>query len=80
MVFKSTTRLVQVNVVVHDHKGEPVSDLKKRTLPLAKKGSRNRFHSFRWSPPINWRHNLQTSRLISFSNRLQERTGAPAMA
>jgi len=37
-VIKVTTRLVQVNVVVHDKKGEPVTDLKKEDFVLYDKG------------------------------------------
>ena len=37
-VFRSTTRLIQVNVVVHDKHGEPVADLKKEDFVLLEKG------------------------------------------
>lgn len=37
-IIKVTTRIVQVNVVVHDKKGEPVTDLKKEDFTLYDKG------------------------------------------
>src|ERR1051326_7027522 len=37
-VFRSGTRLVQVNVVVHNKSGEPVADLKKEDFPILELG------------------------------------------
>ena len=37
-VFRTATRLVQVNVVVHDHHGQPVGDLKKEDFTIAERG------------------------------------------
>ena len=37
-VFRVATRLVQVNVVVHDHHGQPVVDLKKEDFSIAERG------------------------------------------
>jgi len=37
-VFRTATRLVQVSVVVHDSRGQPVSDLKKDDFTLTEKG------------------------------------------
>jgi VWFA-related protein len=78
VVFKSTTRLVQVNVVVHDHKGEPVSDLKKEDFIVSEKGKPQQIAFFSMessdklaSQPTKLPPNI-------FSNRLQERTGVPA--
>ncbi len=78
VVFKSTTRLVQVNVVVHDHKGEPISDLKKEDFTVSEKGKPQQIAFFSMessdklaSPPAKLPPNI-------FSNRLQERTGVPA--
>src|SRR5580658_10297068 len=38
IVFHSTTRLVQVNVVAHDKDGKPVADLKKEDFSVTEKG------------------------------------------
>jgi VWFA-related protein len=37
-VFRVATRLVQVNVVVHDHHGQPVADLKKDDFTITERG------------------------------------------
>src|SRR6516162_10134725 len=37
-VFRSTTRLVQINVVVHDKHGQPVTDLKKEDFVVIDRG------------------------------------------
>jgi VWFA-related protein len=37
-VFRSGTHLVQVNVVVHDKRGEPIADLKKEDFTLFERG------------------------------------------
>src|SRR5262249_57806817 len=37
-VFRSSTRLVQVNVVVHDKHGQPVTDLKKEDFTVLEHG------------------------------------------
>ena len=37
-VFRVGTRLVQVNVVVHDHHRQPVADLKKEDFTIAERG------------------------------------------
>src|SRR6266511_4365948 len=37
-VFRVSTRLVQVSVVVHDSHGQPVSDLKKEDFTITERG------------------------------------------
>ena len=37
-VFRASTRLVQVSVVVHDHQGQPVRDLTKEDFALTERG------------------------------------------
>jgi VWFA-related protein len=44
--IRVTTRLVQVNVVVHDKKGEPVSDLKKEDFTILEKGKEQKVAVF----------------------------------
>ncbi len=46
VVIKSTTRLVQVSVVVHGKKGEPVADLKKEDFVLYDKGQEQKIKLF----------------------------------
>src|ERR1039457_1540373 len=45
-VIKVTTHLVQVNVVVHNKKGEPVTDLKKEDFVLYDKGQEQQIKLF----------------------------------
>src|SRR5262245_54151143 len=45
-VIKVTTHIVQVSVVVHDKKGEPVKDLKKEDFVLTDKGEEQRIRLF----------------------------------
>src|SRR5258708_8060658 len=44
--IRVTTRLVQVNVVVHDKKGEPVADLKKEDFSIFDKGKEQKVAVF----------------------------------
>jgi len=56
--IRVTTRLVQVNVVVHDKKGEPVSDLKKEDFTIFDKGKEQKVAVFTVdsinAPPKTW--------------------------
>ncbi len=45
-VVKVTTRIVQVSVVVHDKKGQPIADLKKEDFTLLDKGQEQRIRFF----------------------------------
>src|SRR5258707_2720986 len=44
--IRVTTRLVQVNVVVHDKKGEPIADLKKEDFTIIDKGKEQKVAVF----------------------------------
>src|SRR6267154_2463767 len=44
--IRVTTRLVQVNVVVHDKKGEPIADLKKEDFTILDKGKEQKVAVF----------------------------------
>ncbi len=46
LLIKSTTRLIQVNVVVHDHKGQPVKDLKKEDFKVFDNGKPQKISVF----------------------------------
>jgi VWFA-related protein len=56
--IRVTTRLVQLNVVVHDKKGEPVSDLKKEDFTILEKGKEQKVAVFAVdsiaAPPKAW--------------------------
>ncbi|SRR5579871_170970 len=45
-VIKISTRLVQVNVVVHDKKGEPVTDLKESDFTISEKDAEQKIRYF----------------------------------
>jgi len=77
-VFRTTTRLVQVNVVVHDRKGKPVSDLKKEDFAITEEGAAQQIAFFRVQNagtlairPANLGKN-------TFSNALEQREGVPS--
>jgi VWFA-related protein len=77
IVFHTTTRLVQVNVVVHDHDGKPVGDLKKEDFSLTEKGKPQEISFFSVesldklpAPPPKLPPHI-------FSNQLAQREGAP---
>jgi VWFA-related protein len=77
IVFHSTTRLVQVNVVAHDKDGKPVADLKKEDFSLTEKGKPQEISFFSVesldklpaAPPKLPPH--------IFSNSLAQREGVP---
>lgn len=56
--IRVTTRLVQVNVVVHDKKGEPISDLKQEDFTILDKGKEQKVAVFAVdsidAPPKAW--------------------------
>src|SRR5258706_5995483 len=56
--IRVTTRLVQVNVVVHDKKGEPLSDLKRDDFTILDKGKQQKVAVFAvdsiGAPPKAW--------------------------
>src|ERR1051325_9651242 len=45
-IFRAGTRLVQVNVIVHDKHGEPVPDLKKEDFVLVERGKPQQIRFF----------------------------------
>src|SRR5450432_169089 len=50
-VIRSTTRLVQISVVVHDKQGNPVTNLKKEDFSLFDEGARQEIAYFAVTPP-----------------------------
>lgn len=76
-VLRVTTRLVQVNVIVQDRKGEPVSDLKKEDFSLLEEGEEQPIAIF----------SVESTRILpapreplpanTFSNRFEQRPSTP---
>src|SRR5205823_6308202 len=78
LVFRATTRLVQVNVVVHGKDGKPVADLKKEDFTVTEKGKPQTLSFFSVEslgklpgPPVKLPSNI-------FSNQLEHRNGVPS--
>jgi VWFA-related protein len=77
-VFRSTARLVQVNVVVRDHTGSPVSDLKKEDFTVSEEGKPQEISFFSVeSPGALPVAPIKVIRHL-FSNRLAARSGVPS--
>lgn len=72
-----TTRLVQVNVVVHNSKGEPVSGLKKEDFLLFDKGQPEQIALFSAQTTEDRTQPASALPANTFSNRIEERTNAP---
>lgn len=78
LVLRSTTKLVQVSVIVRDKKGQPIADLRKEDFALTDNGKPRDISVF----------SLQSSSALAkpdlklppnvFTNSLQQRSGTPA--
>jgi VWFA-related protein len=77
-VFRSTTRLVQVNVVVHNRKGEAVADLKKEDFSLTEKGKPQQIAVFSVQSTGTLPNTPVKLPPHIFSNRLSDRSSVPA--
>lgn len=75
ITIRTTTRLVQISVVVHDKHGEPVRDLKKEDFLVTEKGRPQMISVF--SMESSERPSPAAPKLPPniFSNRLSQRTG-----
>jgi VWFA-related protein len=76
-LFRVSTRLVQVSVVVHDSRGDPVSDLKKEDFTITERGKPQQIGFFSMSsadrpaaPPAPLPPHI-------FTNTFAEHTGVP---
>ena len=76
-VFRVSTRLVQVSVVVHDSHGQPVSDLKKEEFTIAEKGKPQEIRLF--SMASSDRPAVTSAKLPPhvFSNTVAAQTAVP---
>ena len=77
-VLKVTTRLIQVNVLVHDHHGNPVADLTKDDFEISDQGKEQRIAVFRVDSTVAA---LQMPAKVmprnEFSNRLDRQSQVP---
>ena len=78
VVLHSTTRLVQMNVIVQDKKGEPVADLKKEDFQIFDRGKPQQLTLF--SVESNAALPTAPKKLAPnvFTNTLSQHSGAPA--
>jgi VWFA-related protein len=76
-VVRVTTRLVQVNVLVQDKKGEPVSDLTKDNFTLLDQGQPQQISSFSVESLRPLPGTPQPLPTNFYSNRLEQKTGTP---
>ncbi|MEP6534162.1 MAG: VWA domain-containing protein [Bryobacteraceae bacterium] len=78
LLLRSNTQLVQVNVVVHNRKGEPVEDLKKEDFSLTERGKLQAIRFF--SVESTGKLTAPAVKLPPhvFSNRFNERGDAPS--
>jgi VWFA-related protein len=77
VTVRSTTRLVQVSVVVHDKKGEPVADLKKEDFTITEKGKPQDIAFFAVESAGRLPGNPPKLPPNVYSNRLVEKQGVP---
>ena len=78
VILKSTTRLVQVSVIVQDHKGVPVADLKKENFQIKDNGKLQNIAEF--SVESNGKLPSAPEKLPPniFTNELEQRAGTPS--
>ena len=78
VILKSTTRLVQLSVVVQDHKGVPVATLKKEDFQVRDNGKPQTIAEF--SVESNGKLPSAPEKLPPniFTNELEQRTGTPS--
>jgi len=76
-VLRVTTRLVEVNVVVQDRKGQPVTDLTRDDFLLTEEGRRQEINFFSKITNEPTLTPLKPLPLHTFSNRLDLQAGAP---
>src|SRR5258708_3832677 len=76
-VFRTSTRLVQGNVVVHDSHSQPVSDLKREDFTIDERGKRQEIRFFSIASADAPVAPSATLTPHIFSNVFTEHTGAP---
>jgi VWFA-related protein len=78
IVFHTTTRLVQVNVVAHDKDGKPVGDLKKEDFSVTEKGKPQEIAFFSVDRSDKAPSDVPKLPPHIFSNQLAQRAGVPS--
>jgi VWFA-related protein len=78
LVLKATTRLVQVSVIVHDGKNQPVSDLKKDDFQLKVNGNVQTIKVFSVDSRTSLPNNPEPLPPHIFTNRLESNAGVPS--
>lgn len=77
-VFRSATRLVQINVVVHDRDGRPVTDLKKEDFTVLERGKPQQIAFFAMeSAAATVAPQSPSLPADTFTNTLAQRGGVP---
>ena len=78
VVLKSTTRLVQISVIVQDKKGSPVADLKREDFQIRDNGKAQQISAF--SVESNGKLPSAPQKLPAnlFTNELEQRAGTPS--
>ncbi len=77
LVLKATARLVQVSVVVHDKKGQPVADLKKEDFQIKVDGHVQSISLFSVDSAGSLPNSPEKLPQNTFTNRLEQRPGTP---
>jgi VWFA-related protein len=78
IVLKASARLVQVSVVVHDKKGQPVSDLKKEDFQIKVDGHVQPISLFSVESAGSLPSSPEKLPPNTFTNRLEQRPGTPS--
>ena len=76
VLIRSTTRLIQLNVVVHDRKGEPVKDLKKEDFKIFDNGKPQKVAVFSMDANVVLPQMKPLPQNV-FTNKLTVRGGVP---
>jgi VWFA-related protein len=78
LILKATARLVQVSVVVHDKKGQPVADLKKEDFQIKVDGRVQPISLFSVESAGSLPSSPEKLPQNTFTNRLEQRPGTPS--
>ncbi|HYT73723.1 MAG TPA: VWA domain-containing protein, partial [Vicinamibacterales bacterium] len=76
-VFRAATRLIQVNVVVHDNHGQPVTDLKKEDFAVSERGKPQQISFFSMESASTPAAPLPALPPHIFTNVIAQRGGVP---
>lgn len=76
-VFRAATRLVEISVVVHDNKGQPITDLRKDDFTVSEKGKPQQIAFFSMSSATGPAAPITPLPPHIFTNVLAERDGVP---